>query len=656
MDNIEKIKVDESVQRVADAISSYVELDEKQNVKLDEWTVSDVEIAMKKKYGKVDKAAIEKLKKVQHRGNVDRNDLVKVGHGKLNVESVELDEAKPEYEVKYAKSKSGPIKVTKFMTLDQAKEFLAKVKKDGMNGIISKGGKPVKEEVELDEKTKWKMGDGRPRGGAYIENERFWDLPKASLEYIIKDAGEAIKANPKARKATTGRGNWADQINDAASVLGWRKKNGIKEEAELDEDIATMGAFIFGGFALLPAMIAFPLIDAKMKGKLSGGIEKTVGNMISKFKKDKNYKPTSAEVAASKELEKEVKKENPSLFKKVMAKVTKIKSKKEEAELDEAKYEYDGKVVKISKKEFAKVSKDYKNTTKGKERMMVLDPKTKGSISVPVQFEEDELEEARQLKDPKKEVLVVKNNKVIVIDKKDAKEYLNKGWELAEEAELDEATKFPPDAYRMPVTAKKLAKYAVKQKKGPTPEDYNVFIHAAGLMKIGRMDQLSKYAMRQDTDVRDKIIDMVKDTLGKDKTEKIFPVKIREQEVDESVQRVANALFYHEARKLSPSARAKRDALRDIGKDKSKDDDEVKATDADRERADRNIINKLKKSADVKGNYEIKFDKGPAKKVSYKLVQYALDKNEKMKPADKLKFQNELTKSYKDFLKALKDM
>ena len=149
MDSIEKTKIDESVQRVANAISFH--LDEKQDVKLDEWTVSDVEIAMKKRYGKVDKAAIEKLKKVQYRGNVDRNDLVKVGHGKLNVESVELDEAKPEYEVKYAKSKSGPIKVTKFMTLDQAKEFLAKVKKDGMNGIISKGGTPVKEEAELDE-------------------------------------------------------------------------------------------------------------------------------------------------------------------------------------------------------------------------------------------------------------------------------------------------------------------------------------------------------------------------------------------------------------------------------------------------------------------------------------------------------------------------
>lgn len=93
----------------------------------------------------------------------------------------------------------------------------------------------IKEEVELDEKTKWKMGDGRPRGGSHIENERFWDLPKSSLEYIIKDAGEAMRLNPTARKATTGRGNWADQVNDAQTVLGWRRKNGIKEEVELDE-------------------------------------------------------------------------------------------------------------------------------------------------------------------------------------------------------------------------------------------------------------------------------------------------------------------------------------------------------------------------------------------------------------------------------------
>ena len=67
---------------------------------------------------------------------------------------------------------------------------------------------------------------------------------------------------------------------------------------------------------------------------------------------------------------------------------------KEEVELDEANYKYDGKVAKISKKDFAKVSKDYKNSTKGKERMMILDPKTQATISVPVQFEEVELDEA----------------------------------------------------------------------------------------------------------------------------------------------------------------------------------------------------------------------------------------------------------------------
>ena len=36
---------------------------------------------------------------------------------------------------------------------------------------------------------------------------------------------------------------------------------------------------------------------------------------------------------------------------------------------------------------------DFKNSTKGKERMLINDPKTGGSISVPVQFEEVELAE-----------------------------------------------------------------------------------------------------------------------------------------------------------------------------------------------------------------------------------------------------------------------
>ena len=60
----------------------------------------------------------------------------------------------------------------------------------------------------------------------------------------------------------------------------------------------------------------------------------------------------------------------------------------EEAVLADRDNEYDGKVVKISKKNFSKVHKDYKNSTKGKETMLINDPKTNGTISVPVQFEE----------------------------------------------------------------------------------------------------------------------------------------------------------------------------------------------------------------------------------------------------------------------------
>ena len=75
------------------------------------------------------------------------------------------------------------------------------------------------------------MGDGRPRNGARIQNDRFWNLPRASLEYIRKDAHAAMKANPNGKKA----GKYADEVNDAETVLAWRKKNGIRESVDLEE-------------------------------------------------------------------------------------------------------------------------------------------------------------------------------------------------------------------------------------------------------------------------------------------------------------------------------------------------------------------------------------------------------------------------------------
>ena len=156
-----------------------------------------------------------------------RKEYEKIGY---YAEEVDLDE------VKY-KIKNGKVYISK-------KEF-AKVSKDykGKNTMTVLDPKTrstvnmpvVFEEVDLDE---WKLGDGRPRGASHIENIRFWDLPKDQLEYIKKDSNKAIKANPKNPKNTRGKGNYADQINDADTVLAWRKKKGIKEEVGLEEAVS----------------------------------------------------------------------------------------------------------------------------------------------------------------------------------------------------------------------------------------------------------------------------------------------------------------------------------------------------------------------------------------------------------------------------------
>jgi hypothetical protein len=68
---------------------------------------------------------------------------------------------------------------------------------------------------------------------------------------------------------------------------------------------------------------------------------------------------------------------------------------------------------------------------------------------------QDELviDEARQMKDPKKDSMVSKGGKTVVIDKSKEKEYLKKGWTLAEEEEGEEDEKKKPIA-KKPVPAK----------------------------------------------------------------------------------------------------------------------------------------------------------------------------------------------------------
>ena len=110
---------------------------------------------------------------------------------------------------------------------------------------------------------------GRPKGAARIENERFWDLKDKELHYIIKDAGEAVQANPTSKKATQGPGNWSDQINDAATVLYWRKKKNIKVES-VNEAAITVTFDVQDGAKFKNALRDHGLRGKKVKG--DGGV------------------------------------------------------------------------------------------------------------------------------------------------------------------------------------------------------------------------------------------------------------------------------------------------------------------------------------------------------------------------------------------------
>ena len=72
----------------------------------------------------------------------------------VKMEEVEIDEkkmfsGKGEFEVKYCLQRR--VQSERKNTLDDPKIQTHKSKKEGMNGIISKGGKPVKEDEDLEE-------------------------------------------------------------------------------------------------------------------------------------------------------------------------------------------------------------------------------------------------------------------------------------------------------------------------------------------------------------------------------------------------------------------------------------------------------------------------------------------------------------------------
>ena len=115
-----------------------------------------------------------------------------------------------------------------------------------------------------------------------------------------------------------------------------------------------------------------------------------------------------------------------------------------EAVLVNRDYKYDGKKIHISKKNFSKVHRDFKNPTKGKEMMITYDPKS-GTVLVPVEFTE-EVKEASTYRDREKEAKSNKKRHFAFGGKSDDKRWGKGGYRRGtrpndEEVEVDEGWK-----------------------------------------------------------------------------------------------------------------------------------------------------------------------------------------------------------------------
>tara|TARA_Y100000361_G_C10987208_1_gene252202 strand:- start:32 stop:394 length:363 start_codon:yes stop_codon:yes gene_type:complete len=108
------------------------------------------------------------------------------------------------FDVKTAKTKFGKITVKSFDSLDDAKKHLDSMKKKGHNGIISKGGKPVKENYEEDHDSALQMNkyvnalsmDRTKNVWAEAAKEGMDPEPVSGKKTFTKKAQEKVVINP----------------------------------------------------------------------------------------------------------------------------------------------------------------------------------------------------------------------------------------------------------------------------------------------------------------------------------------------------------------------------------------------------------------------------------------------------------------------------
>ena len=166
-----------------------------------------------------------------------------------------------EFDVKTAKSKMGKITVKSFDSLDDAKKHLEAMKKKGHNGLISKGGKPVKEETEINEismeagkvyhqdssdgkmyfkaveqqrNKRWKglvldIGQKKPKNGSADESLRFWKAtPDKDIPAALKEETELESMTEEIHQLEERRQSYSNFIPFPEKILTDFAKRALK--------------------------------------------------------------------------------------------------------------------------------------------------------------------------------------------------------------------------------------------------------------------------------------------------------------------------------------------------------------------------------------------------------------------------------------------
>tara|TARA_B100001093_G_scaffold260992_1_gene249424 strand:+ start:18385 stop:19518 length:1134 start_codon:yes stop_codon:yes gene_type:complete len=307
----------------------------------------------------------------------------------------------------------------------------------------------------------------------------------------------------------------------------------------------------------------------------------------------------------------------------------------------------------------------------------------------------EEIEEVRQMKDPKKDVMVVKRGKTIVIDKSKEKEYLRKGWSLAEavspaqQAAIAIAKKEKGEKSKTEDKSQFI--YAAKQakKKGETTfvfagktynceevlEDKEIcpkcegkgcdHCDNTGYHKEPTMmppkDEAHKKGSKCKTESfksfnEATIIPQVKDIVSKKQAKKIQGVMVdmftasaisqiydkvndtNKTKMDKmkigQLANLAMKLMKKEEIELEEKRfSAKRDAMKDMGKSgkDSADDDDYKATDDDRKAASKNVISQIRRGCDMPKGVMLNFKDGSSKNFPKKACQLVMTKFDSIK-------------------------